>query len=64
VTLRRFILKRGSSELVCWLDANRVTEGKKVRLKGIEGWWLVVWQSLGTLSSDNVKRDWRVGGLK
>jgi hypothetical protein len=62
--IQQVMLRRGSSVLLCWLDADRVKRGNQVRLKEIEGWWTVDEVYASRRETSQVNRDWNVGGVK
>lgn len=57
-------LTKGESVMVCWLNwDDRLKYGRSVRLMGIPGWWRITAIYAKHRLSD-VKRGWKVGGLK
>lgn len=55
-------LRCGNFHQVTWIDCE-IPETSEVRFKGDERWWLVEKVYWPILDKNEIKHDWKVGGL-
>jgi len=58
----QFHLVSGIKNTICWLDS-KVNEGDKIRFKNESRWWDVKEKYDPVLNKEDIKFDWKAGGL-
>lgn len=61
--MKQVSLSNGKTKTVVWIDYPRIKKGNRITLKGDDKFWDVLDIYEPVIDSQDIKRNWHVGGL-